>query len=284
MGWNDLVYVIDLLREAGVTHVDMCGEPLRHPLAADYLKYVIARDMSVTLLLADGVVTDGGIIRTTGALLADADPCRLDVVVKLPAPEAVLDAFAPFASLAIDGPADCDGYKAVAAAVIGHGLRRRVRVTMGRDTAAMRARADALMAALPLLEAAGIVVSLDCGAPMCALSDAQIGRLYRHARGRLSFECRPDGLVGPDMTVCPCRESRGIARSLFDFADYRALADWLETFRGHLRSEISGPMLKCDTCADGIAGTCAGGCMAVPLQTIVNEPLKLRLDNVYPTR
>lgn len=302
MSWNDLIYVVDFLADGGDRAVSLLGgEPFLHPRIVDIILYIIERGMHVTVFTS-GIVADRQVFDDAVELLADVDPRDLAFVVNYNNPSIMSErereatdrffrAFARFTTIGVNVYKVPFDYSFIGQTVLRYGLGRSVRlgvahpvpghggVSVGADK--MKAMAADLDANLPRLEAAGIVVGMDCGFPLCAFSDEQLGRLYRHTRGGANFKCTPAIDIGPDMRVWPCFPTAEYrTRSLFDYENLDALLEDFDSFERSVRIEKGGLYQECDGCRHRLSGLCSGGCMAHPLNEFINEP-RLRYDDVY---
>lgn len=302
MTWENLIYIVDFFEQGGDRSVALLGgEPLSHPEAVDFIAYITARGLHVTLFTSG--ITDEDTRRRLALLLSRLTTGQLTVVVNYnhpslgtPAQQKAVESF-----LELAGPFVIPGvniYKPdfdlqhVVDIVNRFGLQRNLRVGIahpvpGGDNSHLspeeiKAAMATLMSQLPLLEAAGITMLMDCGFPLCAFSDSLLGRLYRHTGGKsMAFVCAPSVDVDPQMNVWNCFPTAAYRKaSLFDFDSPEQLTEWLSEFHRSVRIEHGGLYPECDDCDYRHRGLCSGGCLAHPLTQFINEPPTLRNETI----
>jgi MoaA/NifB/PqqE/SkfB family radical SAM enzyme len=106
-------------------------------------------------------------------------------------------------------------------------------------------------------------IDLDCGFPLCAFSDEQLGALHRR-RAQLKFVCNVIIDIGPNMDLWPCFPlSAFTAPDIFQF---RSLPEITAHFQKRIADELAGePAViyeKCGRCRQYKRGQCHGGCTA----------------------
>jgi MoaA/NifB/PqqE/SkfB family radical SAM enzyme len=109
----------------------------------------------------------------------------------------------------------------------------------------------------------GIRVSLDCGFPLCTLTDEEVGRLYRLG-ANLKFVCQPAVDVAPGGEAWSCFPLARATRVPYDARE--SLRDLAEAFRRRHEEERrrrgAGIFPECGTCLQREIGRCDGGCLA----------------------
>lgn len=237
--------------------------------------------------------------------LADVDPMMLSFVVNLNNPretpfsenEAIgrfMSAFARFTTLSINVYKLGFDYSFALNAINKYGLQRHIRLGLAHPIPGkknmcitpdkMRQMAKELMDYLPTFEAFDIHLGFDCGMPMCAFTDEELGRLYKHTFGHVSFRCGSAIDVGPDMEVWSCFPLSGYnKKSLLDFQDHRELCEYFDNFHRSVRIEVGGLYEKCDYCQYRMKDLCSGGCLSHCLNKFVNEA-PIRNAQVYPVK
>ena len=298
--WEDLVYAIDFLIKGGETSVSLLGgEPTRHPDFLDMALYCVARGLRVWVFTS-GVCPEE---LTDRLSRLDIDLDRLGFVVnyndprKTPASEKAaverfFEATRGRTCLGINVYHGGFDYAYPVNAINSFGLARSIRVGIAHPLPGggnlsvppemIREVAGEFIEALPYLAANGVTVSMDCGFPLCAFSDADLGLLYRHTLGRMNFSCEPGLDIGPDLTVWSCFPTeKYTSRSLYDFDSLQQIREEFDAFWRAVRVEHGGMYLECDSCRDRLSGLCDGGCLSHSLSKFLCEP-KIRLQNVYP--
>ena len=302
--WEDLIYIVDFFQSGGDTNISLLGgEPFLHPDIIDYILYIISRGMHVTVFTS-GVVSEK-ILTDAIDKLADVDPMMLSFVVNLNNPretpfsenEAIgrfMSAFARFTTLSINVYKLGFDYSFALNAINKYGLQRHIRLGLAHPIPGkknmcitpdkMRQMAKELMDYLPTFEAFDIHLGFDCGMPMCAFTDEELGRLYKHTFGHVSFRCGSAIDVGPDMEVWSCFPLSGYnKKSLLDFQDHRELCEYFDNFHRSVRIEVGGLYEKCDYCQYRMKDLCSGGCLSHCLNKFVNEA-PTRNAQVYPVK
>lgn len=301
MSWEDFIYVADLLTAAKERHVALLGgEPTLHPEFIDFVQYMLARGLHVTVFTS-GIMTEecrDGLCRH----LRNIDPSRLNFTVNLNDPgvspesesqraAAFLAAFGPMCGLSFNIYRVDFSVGHLVDAINRHGMRRNIRFGLAHpipgeenvciDPGDFPAMAERLASQLPLLERMRVSIGFDCGMPMCLFSSEQIGTLYQLTRGNLHFGCGPAIDIGPDMSVWACFPlSHFHKKSIYEFESFGAIGDYYATLHNRLRVEAAGLYEACDTCRAREQGLCRGGCLAHLLSHFRKEP-RVRCAEVY---
>ena len=301
--WEDLIYVADFFQSSGDTNLSLLGgEPFLHPEIVDYILYLIGRGLHVTVFTS-GVVSEK-IMADAVEKLTPVDPHRLGFVVNVNNPKEssfsenetvsrFLSAFNRFSTLSINVYKLQFDYSYALQLINKYALNRHIRLGLAHPIPGkknmcikpqqFRQMAQELMLYLPTFEAFGINVGFDCGMPMCAFSDEEIGLLHKHMHGNVSFRCGAAIDVGPDMSVWSCFPLSGYnKRSLYDFQNAKELYDFFNRFTEEVRVEVGGIYEKCDCCKYREQQLCSGGCLSHSLNKFVNET-KIRNEAFYPS-
>lgn len=299
--WEDLIYITDFFQAGGDQNLSLLGgEPFLHPGIIDFILYIISRGMHVTVFTS-GVASDK-IIREAMEKLQNVTPEQLAFVVNLNNPKETpyseresigrfMTAFSRFITLSINVYKLNFDYSFALQTINKFGLQRNIRLGLAHPIPGkknlcirpeqMRQMAEEFMAYLPTFEAFDIHVGFDCGVPMCIFTDEELGKLFKHTFGRVSFQCGSAIDIGPDLEVWPCFPLSGYCKkSLLEFKDARELEEYFRSFHRNVRVETGGIFEKCDSCEQRLRGLCSGGCLSHCLNKFVNEP-KLRNEEVY---
>ncbi|MBI5210807.1 MAG: radical SAM protein [Elusimicrobia bacterium] len=280
--WEDLVYLADFLRASGERHISLLGgEPSLHPAFPDFLAYLRERGFSVTVFTS-GIMPAETLRRTRAALAGDAEEgvwfsCNLNDPRRSPGGEAeplgrFLGEFGPRVRPGFNIYREDFELGFLFELMERHDLRRSLRLGLahpiqGVDTAVVADEglgrlALRLLEQLPLLEESKVTANFDCGFPLCAFSDEQLGRLVKSFGGRLTFSCGPAFDVGPDMRVWSCFPLSAMGpRSIYEFDSLRDVTAYFEEEHKKARAESCGIYDRCGSCSHR-GGLCAGGCLA----------------------
>lgn len=301
--WEDLIYVADFFQTAGDTNLSLLGgEPFLHPNIVDYILYLIGRGLHVTVFTS-GVVSEK-IMEDAIDKLRQVDPKMLGFVVNLNNPKEssfseretvsrFLSAFNRFSTLSINVYKLNFDYSFALQTINKFALHRHIRLGLAHPIPGkknmcikpddFRQMAKELMDYLPTFEAFGIHLGFDCGMPLCAFTNEELGRLHKHMFGSLSFRCGAAIDVGPDMSVWSCFPLSGYnKRSLYDFKNAKELYDFFNRFSADVRIEVGGIYEKCDNCEYREQQLCSGGCLSHSLNKFINET-KIRNEAFYPS-
>ncbi len=302
--WEDLIYIVDFFQAGGDTNISLLGgEPLLHPEIVDYILYIINRGLHVTVF-TNGIISEKTLNQAVEKLEC-VDPAMLSFVVNLNNPKETpysenetigrfLSAFARFTTLSINVYKLGFDYSYSLQAINKYGLQRHIRLGLAHPIPGkknmcippekMRQMAEELMAFIPTLEAFDIHLGFDCGMPMCAFTDEELGKLFKHTFGHVNFRCGSAIDVGPDLEVWSCFPiSSYNKKSLLDFQNHRELCDYFNEFHKSVRIEVGGLYEKCDYCNYRQKDLCSGGCLSHCLNKFVNEA-HIRNAQVYPIK
>ncbi|MGN0223374.1 MAG: radical SAM/SPASM domain-containing protein [Muribaculaceae bacterium] len=300
--WEDLIYIIDFFRRGNQNAISLLGgEPFLHPDIVDYILYIINRGMHVTVFTS-GVVSEKA-LAVAADKLRNVNPSQLTFVVNYNNPkespfsenEAIgrfFNEFPHLISLSINVYKLKFDYSYAVNAINKYGLQHHIRFGLAHPIPGkknlcippqkMRQMAEELMAFLPTFETFNISIGFDCGMPMCIFTDEELGRLFKHMGGQVSFGCGAAIDVGPDLQVWPCFPLSGyLKHSLLEFENPDHLMRTFAEFTNTVRVEIGGLFPECDNCKHREHGLCSGGCLSHCLNNFVNEA-PIRFPNVYP--
>jgi hypothetical protein len=293
MSWENLIYVADFLERSGRQHVSLGGgEPTLHPDCVDFILYLLHRRFRVEVF-THGLLSPAR-LEEFRAHLASADVEQLDFNCDLndpeqtPAPAKELERVREF--LAVMGPWTVAGFNIYRPdfsldflfdAVNRFGMKRRLRVGIahpvpGQSAAFVRSEQlpeilDRLFSFRRQFDAFRVQLSLDCGFPICKVTDEQLGWLHRSG-GEARFGCGPAMEITSDMSVYYCSPLAGYRkRSLFEFDSVQQVEDYFAALRGPLTCEVPGIYDECDGCRQRADGVCAGGGLCHALDRMVRE-------------
>lgn len=293
LSWPDLLYIADFLWSNGQRQLSLLGgEPTLHPQCVDFVRYLLDRGFGVTLF-SNGLLSRKRLDEFESYL--DAVPtdrfnivCNLNNPLQTPANDTddrQLDAF-----LSLMGPFVTPGFNIyrhdfdldfVFDLTMRYGLRRDLRIgvahpVLGAANAHIRAEdmvaiVERLMSYRTSFERYRIRLSLDCGFPLCAFTDDQLGWLRRWANPT-NFSCSPAIDVAPDMSVYHCFPLSQYGRkSLFDFDTLADIDSYFARIKAEVRSESAGVYPACDGCPQRDNAACGGGAMCAVLGRFIDE-------------
>lgn len=297
--WEDLIYLADLQDESG--HKEMRflgGEPTLHPQFADFVAYSLRRNFRV-VTFTSGIMSDKVLaaIREIYRNIPEADTrfsflCNINDPRISPASETErLRLF-----LAEFGRHVSPGYNIYEKDfdlgffvdyINDYGMLRTLRLGVAhpiykKDNTYIAARdmvhvLKRVTSFYPVLSRFDITVGLDCGFPLCGLSDEELGIMHKFSKGTLRFSCEPILDISPDMTVWPCFPLSSVkVRKVYDFNSIREMGEYYRQFHASVTAEAAGIFLECDDCLLRARRLCAGGCKTHILNDLDKEPVKLR--------
>lgn len=280
LAWENVVYLADFLERSGHRRLSLIGgEPTLHPAFADIALYFLARRFEVTVFTS-GLMSDARLGEIERAL-AGAPAARLTFVCNVndpgPTPEADGSDERLARFLGIAGPRTMLGFNiyrddfslAFAFELFArHGLKRVLRLGLAHPMAGGEnaflpvARIAPAIARLASFKAEfqrlGIAPSLDCGFPLCQVSDDDLGWMVRLGGG-MNFTCRPAIDITPDMEVYACFPLAAARASLFEFDSLQEVEARFLAEHARLRAVRPGIYADCAGCEHRARGTCAGG-------------------------
>jgi hypothetical protein len=310
LAWENLVYVADFLLANGQRNVSLLGgEPTLHPQCVDFIRYLLDRGFGVTVF-SNGILSPAR-LGEFQRYLAAAPIDRLNIVCNLndplhthpPAHET--ERLADF--LSAMGPWTTAGFNIyrldfdldfIFDQIARYGMKRHLRIGITHPIPGqgnsfikpqdIRTVVARLFSFRPLFDAYRIRPGVDCGFPLCAFTDEELGWLHRFP-GISRFSCSPALDISPDMSVYHCFPlSNYKRRSLFEFDSLAEINAHFVRLRDEIRCEVAGIYEQCDGCRHQEDGVCAGGGLCqilgrfiaeapIRLPGIVNEISKYRL-------
>lgn len=281
ISWENIIYLADFLSASGEHRVSLLGgEPSLHPEFVDILLYFMERGFDVTAFTS-GIMSKAK-LSSLNEHLNGVPAGRINLVCNLNNPEQTATSKAETEKLhtflSSLGPWTMPGFNIYRTdfkldflfdLVERYGLKKRVRLGIthpipGAPNAAIRveeigAVIERLYSYKNAFDRLRIIPSLDCGFPLCRVSDEQLGWLARLS-GKVNFKCTPAIDITPEMDVYCCFPLSGLKRkSIFDFDSFGQVADFYKRLQARIRSETSGIYEECDGCVHFSEGACAGG-------------------------
>ncbi len=299
--WEDLIYLADLILSSHERHISLLGgEPTLHPDFVDYVIYLLERGLSITVFtsgimskrkLEHMVSAFGGIEREKLTFVCNLNDPELSPPSEIEKTRLFLE---EFGSNTVPGfniyRPDFD-LEFLFQYINRFGLARMIRLGLTHPIPGAQNRyisideigavANRLLSYSPLFERFRISPNLDCGFPMCALTDEQIGNIFRLTGGNVRFGCSPAFDIGPDMSVWCCFPlSNYHMKSVYEFDSIKEIVRFYEEKLERIRVEIGGIYEACDNCIYREEKKCAGGCVAHGLSAFRDEE-KVRFTEVY---
>jgi sulfatase maturation enzyme AslB (radical SAM superfamily) len=301
LSWEDLIYLADLLEISGEKNVSLLGgEPTLHPDFVNFSLYLLERKISVTVFTS-GVIAEST-LREMSSAFKEVSTDSLHFICNLNDP----DLSSPEEYERIQAFLEEFGQRTVPSFNIYHldynleflfqyinqyGLKRAIRFGLAHPIPGdknqfvsiqdIKKVIERLLSYTPFFQRYRITLILDCGFPMCAFSDEQLGMLYRMTGDNFKFGCGPAFDIGPNMMVWSCFPlSSYNKKSAFEFNSIIEMVNFYQERLQNIRVEVGGIYEACDNCQYREEGKCAGGCVAHLLSAFRNEE-RVRFEEVY---
>jgi len=281
----DVVQIADHVIAAGGKQLGVLGgEPTLHPHCVEICLYLLRRSLKVDLL-TNGIADDATIAR----FRAIPSGAPFEVMVNVNFPEitpahererqrAFLTALGRRCCISLNMyRVDLDPCFAVELGA-SCGTSKTVRVGLAQpildatnENLGLEHYRAAAAQIVRLAEASrriGGLVTFDCGIPLCAFTDAQLGALYRSGTD-FNFVCSPVVDISMDLDTWACFPfSQG---KHIPLRDGRSIPDLHKLYReewARLRAahQADGIFAECGSCSYRRAQRCAGGCLSHALR------------------
>jgi Radical SAM superfamily/4Fe-4S single cluster domain len=293
MSWENLIYIADFLHACGEPRISLLGgEPTLHPDFVDYVLYLVERNFHVTVF-SNGIMSPPRLEELKTHLTVVPGErlnfvCNLNNPIQTPADPDELLKIHHF--LEVMGPWTTVGFtvyridydlKFIFDLVNRYGMRHHLRLGIahpvpGKESGFIRPHEiGAVIARLysfrHLFDRFRVKPGLDCGFPLCAFTDEQLGWL-RRLTPEIRFGCGPAIDISPDMSVYCCFPfSNFRRRSIFEFDSMKQIIDYYSEMQSQFRVEQSGIYEACDGCVHHEEKNCSGGGICQLLNRFVNE-------------
>lgn len=303
LSWENLIYLADFFETAGERRFSILGgEPSLHPEFNNFILYLLERNFDINVftngLMYDDLMTRGEV------LFRDVHPDRLSFTCNLNDPEKTKTPSSETENLKrflkIFSERITPGFNIyrtdfsldfIFQYIQRYGLRKTIRLGIAHPIAGKKnkfikltdidAIFEKLLSYTDLFERLRIKPGLDCGFPLCRLSNEQLGWLYRFTGGHYDFGCSPVIDIGPDMTIWSCFPLSDFHRkSIFEFNTLQEIHDYYAELHDKIRTEVGGIYEDCDNCNFREENLCRGGCLAHSLNKFCNE-YPLRMQELY---
>ena len=299
--WENMMYIADLLEHSGEKRLSLLGgEPTLHPHFVDFVIYLIERRFHVNVFTS-GILSEKMFVEAERTFMGIGLD-KLSFVCNVNNPdktsfselENVRRFLKTFGHLTTAG---FNIYKPdfkldfIFQYINEYGLGRHIRLGLAHPIPGqhniyvpvekMKDMAECLLSYLPIFERLKIKAGFDCGFPLCIFTEEQIGKLFKHNCGKLSFGCGPAIDIGPDMTVWGCFPlSNKHRKSLYEFNSMQEIHNYYRDLHQKVRIEIAGIFDACDDCLYRDEGLCMGGCLAHSYNHFMNEA-NIRFKEIY---
>jgi radical SAM protein with 4Fe4S-binding SPASM domain len=303
LSWENLIYLADFLQAAGERRFSILGgEPTLHPQFNYMVAYLLERNFDVNVFTS-GIMTDR-MLDETVSMFAHLPMekltfvCNLNDPVKTHTPlaeqESVKRFLRAFGERVIPGfniyRTDFD-LTFLFQHISEYGLKKNIRIGLTHPIPGKKnifialedidAIIHRLFSFAPLFERLRIKPGLDCGFPLCRLSDDHLSWLYRYTGGKSDFGCGPVIDIGPDMAVWSCFPLSSFhKKSFFDFNTLHEMREYYQRLHDKVRVETGGIYEECDNCSFREENLCRGGCIAHSLSWFKQEA-PVRQKEVY---
>jgi len=281
MTMRELITVADMIVASGRLSTGVLGgEPTLHPQFYEMVSYLLARGIRVRVF-TNGICRD----ELMDELETVRPRSRFKFVVNVNFPqiesernrrrqERFIERFAPLCDLGLNiFRADLEPLFLADLARRAGVRNRRIRVGLAQPIVGepnqflsldyYRQVAGSIVRLAEAVFELGMVVSLDCGFPLCSFTDEQLGRL-RRVRADTKFVCSTATDVGPGLRAWSCFPLAKYNRTTIDgnmrLEDLEAR--FLSMLQGYRQRFRKGVFPACDDCAYFRQKVCHGGCLA----------------------
>lgn len=292
--WEDYIYVLDFFERSRISVLSlMGGEPTLHPDFILMAQYALRRGFKLRLFTS-GILSNEvrhSLVQLIGRYDQD-DAIHLIVNVNEPtltseahraAQAALLEVCPTRISISFNLYRVNFDLGFVFDLIERYGLIRKLRLGLAHPIA-LAAQPNTFISpsnyrevtrnldrCLPLFETQQITPEFDCGFPICAFADEQLGRLVKLGAS-FNWICGPIVDIGPTLDVWPCFPLAQLgSQSLYDFDNFVEL-------RQHFAAAIARQLdaqrkiyPECDGCAAPTRKLCGGGCVAYQIQRGTNR-------------
>ena len=281
MTMSELITVADMIVASGSLSTGVLGgEPTLHPQFYEMVSYLLARGIRVRVftngLCRDELMDEMETWRQDGRLkfVVNVNFPQIETEQNRAAQERFIQRFAGVCDLGLNVfRADLDPMFLSDLARRTGVKNRRIRVGLAQPIVGERNEflsldyyREVAGKIVKLAEAVfdlGIVVSLDCGFPLCSFTDEQLGRL-RRVRADAKFVCSTATDVAPGLIAWSCFPLAKHNRTTIDRATrFKELQDrFLNMNKQYRRRVRRGVFKACDDCPYFEHRVCDGGCLA----------------------
>jgi radical SAM protein with 4Fe4S-binding SPASM domain len=291
--WEDLVYLADSFQAGNCNEMRFLGgEPTLHPDFLGFVEYSLKRNFSVTVFTS-GIIGEKVKAGLRNVFSVPDNARKLHFLCNINDPslspktevEKTENFFSEFGEYITPGfniyNLDFD-LSFLFRYINQYGFKRHIRLGITHPIVRednsyihpkeMRQVIERLVGFLPQFYKNKVSPGLDCGFPLCRMTDAELGQLFKATGGNLKFSCGAPLDIGPDMSVWPCFPLSSIEKkSYYDFDSLRDAETYYQDFMRRIRVEAGGVFPECDACEWREKELCRGGCAAHILREMDKE-------------
>ncbi len=288
MSWDNIIYTLDFYHANGLKDVSyLGGEPTVHPDFVEIIDYTLNRGF-VVKIFTSAIMPEEKMNRLYEVIEKHKAFDRIHFVCNANDPkynkpkewELIEKFYKKFSNLIVQGfnifEDDFD-MTFLFDNVVKYGLRPFLRIGITHKILGAQSNmcitpdkypavVKRLKHFLPFAQAAQVAYNIDCGLPMCAFSDEDLG-VFSRANTNFSWKCSPVLDIGPDMTIWPCFPLSDMnTKTLFDFNSISDIMAYFSNIIAEQRGNNNGIYVECDTCRQLETNICTGGCQSYVLQ------------------
>jgi radical SAM protein with 4Fe4S-binding SPASM domain len=302
LSWDNLMYIADFLEMSGHKKVSLLGgEPTLHPQFVDFTTYLIERQFHVNVFTS-GIMSKKRLLEAK-QFLSGYSTEKLTFTCNLNEPDIstqeessrinqFLTTFGHLTTLGFNLYKTDFNFDYHIQTINRFNLGRHIRIGLAHPIPGevntyvqgeeVKKIARRLVSFFDLFKRFKISPGFDCGMPMCAFTDEELGKLLKLNKGFVSFGCGPAIDIGPDMKVWSCFPLSNMhKRSLFEFNSMQEIDTFYRELHNKIRRETGGIFKECDDCSHRFSDVCRGGCLAHALNRFMNEA-PVRTREIYP--
>jgi hypothetical protein len=288
MSWDNIIYTLDFHNANSMKEVSyLGGEPTTHPDFVEIIDYTLNRGFSIKVFTS-AIMPEEKMNRLYECIEKNKAFERVTFICNANEPkynkpkewELIEKFYIKFSSLVSQGFnifEDNFDMQFLFDNVVKYGLKPFLRIGITHKILGAESNmcvtpdkypavVKRLRHFLPYGQAAKVNFNIDCGLPMCAFSDEDLGA-FTKANSNFIWKCGPVVDIGPDMTIWPCFPLSDMnTKTLFDFNNMGEIMSYFTTLVAGQRGQNRGIYVECDTCRHLETNTCSGGCQSYVLQ------------------
>ncbi len=292
MSMDGLQKCINFAIAGGLTEIKFLGgEPTLHPRFMDFIRIVRGRGLTLRIF-SNGLWPDAVQQQIADYLKATGDGGLWFIFnINEPSRQAPTESQRQARSLQIAGPRGRCGFniyhedfdlRFLGPLIRRYNLQCAIRIGMASpivgvtnafmDFESLRRAGGRLADQARDLQQQDVLLSFDCGVPLCMFTEAQLGAisLCTSPDDGILSSCRPPIDVGPDLTVWPCFPLRGLMDA--KLTDYANRNDLMSDFATRIIPlQRLGMREECLTCRLLKRRQCCGGCVAHTVRNLTDQ-------------
>ena len=288
MSWDNIIYTLDFHHSNGLKEVSyLGGEPTTHPDFVEIIDYTLNRGF-VLKIFTSAIMPEEKMDRLKAVIEKHSALDRVHIICNANEPkynkpketeliEKFYYKFNSLIALGFNVFEDNFDMSFLFENILKYGLRPHIRIGITHKILGAESNMNIspdkysgvvkrLKHFLPFAQAARVAYNIDCGLPMCAFSDEDLG-VFLRANTRFNWKCGPVIDIGPDMTIWPCFPLSDMnSKTLYDFNNINGITEYFLKIIKDQRGANTGIYVECDTCRHLEENTCSGGCQSYVLQ------------------